>query len=291
MAGPERYVKSGGTIRKVVRRYVKSGGVIREVQKRYVKSGGVHRLVFQNALNLEISANTTDYNIRTAALAAGWDGTSVVNVIVTETSSSIYLRASTTANRGIYSGAALPVGSTLTIKLLGMVQGKGGNGSNAPGNGAAGGPAIELEMDATIDISAAGARILGGGGGGAAEQGTSSDCGCGKNGCTGHGASWAGGGGGGAGTGAGGLGENGNHGQPGTDVLDTGANGAGGGGTTNGECSHTPGPNGAIGGDWGQAGSNVGIYVGGAAGPAVKRNGHTVTWIGFDANKIKGAIV
>ena len=167
------------------------------------------------------AVNVTDVNLRTLALAAGWNGT-------------VPLSATVIINPGILvcqnTGAAaldtgtLPANSSLTLINSGNITGKGGNASAGgllPGNGTPGGNAINTNANVVIFNNPSGV-IAGAGGGGAGGISYSSSV------ITVPGS--GGGGGGGCSPGTGGSGgtaggRTGNSGQPGTATLG-GAGGA-----------------------------------------------------------------
>jgi hypothetical protein len=133
-----------------------------------------------------ITANQQELNLRTYALANGWDGASAAEITI---ASGIYIWSDNTALAGLDTGGAWPGG--LTIINNGFIMGKGGDGgghwldasSNITTRAAtSGGPAINLTTNAQIDNTNG---YIGGGGGGG-------------------GSTSAGAGGGGAGGGAGG---------------------------------------------------------------------------------------
>lgn len=128
------------------------------------------------------SSNTTSgLNLRTWALANGWNGSSAATITI---SNGTYLQSSSTSTPALTINGSWPGGVTLVVE--GYVVGAGGAGGSSnslsPTVGNNGGPAISLGVNCSIQITSTGA-ILGGGGGGA---------------------SYFGGGGGGAGGGAGG---------------------------------------------------------------------------------------
>lgn len=158
---------------------------------------------------------------------------------------------------------AFPAGSTLTIINRGFIRGGGGNGGKKGSvRGLNGGDALILNFPTHINNSQG--YIYGGGGGGSAAPRSTTNRVIKE-------------GGGGAGTpaGLGGLGA-----QNGT--ATTGGSGASGS------------PSAGRGGDVGQAGGDVaaGDFKGGAAGRAVVRNGHALSWLGGnDGTRVKGAVV
>ena len=142
------------------------------------------------AFNLTVSANTQNFNLNTALVAAGWNGTDVVEATLT-VNAGIYVWSDSTSIAGM-SITTLPANSTVSLINNGFIMGKGGAGGAAPGgyaptaeaNGKPGGPAISLANNIILTNNS---YIAGGGGGGGAGD-------------------WDGGGGG-AGGGAGGLGK------------------------------------------------------------------------------------
>ena len=102
-----------------------------------------------------ISASVQNYNVRTAALAGGWDGLSRLIATIT-VNAGVYVWTDTTSTAAFVTGS-MPAGSTVNIVNNGFIMGKGGNaGSN-------GGPAIDLSANANITNNS---YIAGGGGGG-----------------------------------------------------------------------------------------------------------------------------
>ena len=237
---------------------------------------------------LTISANTQNYNIRTAALAAGWDGTLPASVTVV-VNAGVYVGASSTANFGITTGT-FPAGSAITIVNNGFIVGCGGGGGNADngrvavGNGGGGGAAISMNFAITITNNGYVLGGGGGGGGGGSDSGSSGESSYYIYGCGGGGGAGYSGGGGGVGYAGGTSGGGGG----------VGANGAGGGGGGGSRGGYQPGGGG---GAWGANGGNGGAPnqgYGGAAGNSVRKNGFVLTWGGTNgtgAAYVKGTIV
>jgi hypothetical protein len=279
------------------------------------------RLCLSNFLvsPLTITTNQKELNLRTWALANGWNGTSAATITV---ASGVYIWSDNTAVAGLTTGAPWPSGVTLVNN--GFIIGKGGNGGNfGSGLGAPGGPAISLGVNCTITNNS-GAFIAGGGGGGGSVGGGGGAGGgaggtgnlvpnsggqggaVGSSGVSGSGGRLvAGGQGGGAGGGAGGFAEErsppgrifypAGQGGGGGRIL-PGSGGAGGTGTFanggvggSGGAAGSAGGSGAAGGGggWGAAGA-AGSLASGAGGPAISKNGYTVTISG--AGIIYGAI-
>jgi hypothetical protein len=122
------------------------------------------------AFNITVSGNTQNFNLNTALIAAGWNGTDVVEATIT-VNAGVYVWSDSTASAGM-SITTLPANSTVALINNGFIIGKGGNGgpsfgiaSTADGRaGLPGGPAISLANNITITNNS---YIAGGGGGGA----------------------------------------------------------------------------------------------------------------------------
>lgn len=205
-----------------------------------------------------ISADVSNYNLRSAAIAAGWDGVVPLDAEVT-VGSGIVLSANSTSAYGFDTGSGFPVGTSLKLIMPAYVCGMGGAGGAASTAGSNGGPALRAQHAITID--ATGGVIAGGGGGGGGASG--------------------GGGGGRSGRidAAGGTGlpngANGTFSSGGTG----GGVGGGAGGTTGAGADGSFGVSGG-GGGWGAVGGKGygGTYAGGAGGAAVVGNSY-ITWI------------
>lgn len=116
--------------------------------------------------NATISANTYNYNLRAAAVAAGWNQTTALQATVT-INSGVYVGSTTTGGVAFTWTGSYPSGSTLSIINNGTIEGAGGAGGDATQNGAggsgsAGGPALQGNYAVSITNN----NIVGGGGGG-----------------------------------------------------------------------------------------------------------------------------
>lgn len=213
--------------------------------------GGASAFVFTPT----ISVDTSNYNLKAAAIAAGWDQVAPLLATVT-VNSGIVLSANSTSLYGFDTGSGFPAGTTLKLVMPGYVCGMGGAGGAAYKAGSNGGPALRAQY--AIDIDAAGGVIGGGGGGGGGGKG--------------------GGGGGRSGRtdAAGGVGVP--NGASGT--FSSGGSGGGGGGAggTTGPGDDGSGLSGGGGGGWGASGGTTGSYAGGTGGAAVVGNSY-ITWI------------
>lgn len=110
------------------------------------------------------ASNTNTVNIYDAAVAGGWNKSSAVEYTIP---AGVYIWSDSTSTAALSTGGPFPGG--LTIINKGYIMGKGGTGAGSPGgsaynNATAGGPAIQLSTNVTIDNRAG---YIGGGGGGA----------------------------------------------------------------------------------------------------------------------------
>lgn len=233
-----------------------------------------------------ISSDTANLDLRTAALAAGWNGTSKP---VCTINSGVLVYSTSTGSYALTISGSFPAGVELINN--GTILGKGGAGGRGAQPGACGacfagysyrgdpgsngGPALYVTTAVKINNVN---RIAGGGGGGGGGYGDSF-------------AASGGGGGGGTGTGAGGArGPCNNNFQVSQDGS-AGTNTAGGAGGQQGIAS---GPGGCKGGtfQYGRDGGDGGGYgssgstdsssnVGGGSGGAAVVGNSNITWIAF----------
>ena len=227
------------------------------------------------AFNYVISADTANFNVRTAAIAAGWDGIAPLKATVM-VNAGVYVYSTSTASPAFDTGTPFPSGSTITLINNGYIYGMGGAGATGgrsippspmaetPAAGSSGGPALNAQAAITVvNIGV----IAGGGGGGGGGGGAYRDSGGWFN-------SGGGGGGGGQGynggalgsggsTGGGGYNANGNAGTAGSKTANgtAGSGGASGGGEVGGD-----GGNGAALGATGSSGTAGTAGADGAAG-------------------------
>lgn len=232
--------------------------------------------------NYTVSADGTNLNIRSAAVAAGWDQVKPLLATIT-INSGIYLGSGSISAYALDTDAtAWPSGSDVLVVNNGFIVGMGG-----AGNGGSGGPAVRVQSGCPIRFDNTSGTIGGGGGGGGFGQaaqyfdGKTSPV-------------WNGGGGGGGGRGFNGGAAGGPY-NPAPMNLSGGTGGAGsktsaGGGASGGYTS--AGAYGGAGGNGGGLGangssgggglSNNGGYSGpgggGSAGAAIVGNAN-ITWI------------
>jgi len=121
-----------------------------------------------NAQSISIASNQTNLNLRTYALANGWNGSAQLTVTL---NAGVYISSTATGTPGLTIDGSWPGG----IKLInnGFIMGMGGDGglaSSSVRSGNPGGPAISLGVSCEIDSSVG---YIGGGGGGGAATGSS----------------------------------------------------------------------------------------------------------------------
>ena len=281
-----------------------------------------------NVFAFQIGSNQTNLNLRTLALANGWNGTAAVIATV---NGGVYIYSTDIGTPGLTINGSFPNGVSLVNN--GFILGKGGRGAQ-PGAtswlaGETGGPAISLGVSVSITNNS---YIAGGGGGGGGSSSVGGGGAGGGNGGSHYDRTINGPGGGGSGGGPGSAGNNagpevtepngtydywvytggGGGGRilPGTGGNQSAGGGAGGGGGfflsyvfydyytyyygQDGGSANAAGftaagdQGGAGGGGWGASGGGGISAGGGAGGKAVALNGYTATFV---ANGIRyGAI-
>jgi len=271
-----------------------------------------------SAFTATISSNQLNLNLRSWALANGWNGTSAATITV---ASGVYIWSNSTATAGMTIDGSWAGG--LELVNNGFIIGMGGNGGSLEQNGSPGGSAVSLGLSVSIRNNN---YIAGGGGGGASIGGGGAGGGSGSAGSGGSGGGpgsagtsattssncngvpalggctpTAGSNGGGAGGGGGSIAlccrpdlgcqqQTGSIGRasggggrilPGTGGVGHSCGGAGGGSNSNGGNSTWGSYTGGGGGGWGASGGNTSApsRSGGAGGRAVQLNGHSVTWL------------
>jgi len=170
------------------------------------------------------SSNTTSgLNLRTWALANGWNGTAAATITI---GSGVYLQSSSNATPALTINGSWPGGVTVIVN--GYVIGAGGPGgignSLTGANGSAGGDAISLGINCSVQIGSNGGIFGGGGGGGSSYGGGGGGAGGGTGG-TGWSSYMSTGGSGGF---AGASGNNGVNGGNGSTYVGTGGGGGSG---------------------------------------------------------------
>lgn len=224
-----------------------------------------------------ITTNQTNANLRTLALAAGWDG---ITQVVATINSGIYISSNSTGTPGLTINGSFPNGVRLNNN--GFIVGMGGNGGTCVGltNGGSGSPGgLALSVSVAVSILNSGTIAGGGGGGGAGGASiNSADTATGGGGGGGRSSNALNSSGGGAGTGGD---ANGTAGTAGT-VSAAGTGGAGG------AVNYAIAGGGGDGGDWGTNGSNGAIALsgttrysggsGGSAGGAISGDSN-ITWL------------
>jgi hypothetical protein len=123
--------------------------------------------------NIAIAANTQNYNLKDAAIAAGWNQTTALNATVT-VNSGVVVGSASTGSYAFDTGVTFPAGSSLKLINNGTIIGRGGNGGhngtpNVATPGGAGGPALRAQVPISITNNG---RIAGAGHGGASGYGS-----------------------------------------------------------------------------------------------------------------------
>ena len=220
-----------------------------------------------NTFSFTVAAGA-NLNLRTLAVAAGWNGTAKVLATI-NSGSTIY--STSTGTPALTVDGSFPGGVQLTNygSIIGM-YGAGGSGNIVGGAGtagSAGGTALSVAVACTVVNN----TVIGGGGGGGGGGGTVT----GPGSTTGRGNGGQGGGSNGSTTGTAGLTPSATGGGAGGSGGAPGANGGAGGNTTAGTgvlAEGGGGGGGGIGGAGGAGGAGSttfpGIYPGGAGGGA-----------------------
>jgi hypothetical protein len=126
--------------------------------------------------NQTISSDTTNYNLKSAAIAAGWDQTKPLVATVT-INAGVYVYSTSTGSYAFDTGSSFYAGSTLALINNGIILGRGGDGGNGglettPGTaGGAGGPAFIARYATNVTNNGTIGGGGGGGGGGSGDYG------------------------------------------------------------------------------------------------------------------------
>ena len=116
------------------------------------------------AQTVTLNSNEQEMNLRTKAVALGWNGSSALIFVI---NTGKYVWSDNVTVAALTTGTNFPNG--LTIVNKGYIMGRGGNANHSSNAGQAGGPAIVLNVPVTIDNS--NGYIGGGGGGGMGDHG------------------------------------------------------------------------------------------------------------------------
>ena len=207
-----------------------------------------------------LSSNTANANLRTVAVAQGWDENSPLSFAV---ASGVYAYSTSTGNAGLIVSGSYPNG--LIITNSGYIIGMGGGGGfpqgplNSPSqsSGGNGGPALSFTSGIRVDIINQASSFIAGGGGGGGYSG------------------------GNGGQGGGGAGQSGNPGS-------SGANG--GGSPTSITCPQSPGQESVSGtnGTGGGAGGGSG-YAGTWSSPGCSSYGGAPMYGGSGGRVLPGS--
>ena len=255
-------------------------------------------------LTATIAADVQNYNLRAAAVAAGWNQTDVLTATVT-INVGVVVRSSDTATPAFATGLTFPAGTTLALvnngSILGAAGAGGVGGAGTPSGGLnpglaglAGADAVSLGY--ALSLTNRGAIYGGGGGGGGGSAGRANSLNYGGGGGGGGGAGNVAGSGGARGAGAAGVSTASTAGSTGGTVGGIGGDGATG--VVN--AFEFNAAQGGSGGGYGLAGfvgnfATVGTSggVGGIPGYAVRRNGSVLTGVAdgtYSSASFKGSI-
>lgn len=164
------FVRDAGTWKEASEIYVRDAGVWKQVEEGFVRDAGVWKSFYKNAFEFTqtISSDTNNYDLRSAAIAAGWDTVTPLDATVT-INSGVYVGSTSTGSYAFQTGSGFPAGSVLRLINNGIILGRGGDGGNGgqwSANGSGGGNAgPALLASAAIQITNNN-QIAGGGGGG-----------------------------------------------------------------------------------------------------------------------------
>lgn len=268
----------------------RNGGIVGAGAPNVPTSGTISISQFYGAannftFNQTLSSPTTNYNIYSAAVAAGWP-TSIPLVATITINSGVVVSSTSSGTPAFQTGSPFPSGSTLALTNNGTIAGRGGTGGTGaeyPNPGLVGASG-STALTASAPISITNNATIGGGGGGGGGAGIFQET-VNQPGETSslsyHG---GGGGGGGAGNGTGGQGGAGS-GTPTGSTGEVGANGTATAGGIGGRTFQNPPWRGGTGGALGSSGSSgtnvsTGGGGGGATGAAVSGNSF-ITWVAF----------
>ena len=127
------YLNNGTTWVSVKQPYVNDAGTFTPAKSIYVNNGTTWVQVFFRFEDT-ISTNTTSYNLRTAALAAGWNGTSKLNATVNINSGIVVSGTGNNVSSAIIL-SGIVTESHVTINNSGTVVGSGGSFGSMQQNG------------------------------------------------------------------------------------------------------------------------------------------------------------
>jgi hypothetical protein len=158
----------GGSNPIALSEYYRGGAYVGSGAPNVPTSGAIALSTFysaQAAVVLNITSSTSNYNILTAATAAGYNAATDTTPIIVNVATSVVVSGS-----GTYAmrTGVLNASSSLTINITGSINGYTGADGTAVANvGSVGGDAVYWETDGTSIVNVlAGAYLQGGGGGG-----------------------------------------------------------------------------------------------------------------------------
>ena len=125
--------------------------------------------------NQTISASTTNYNLKAAAITAGWNQTTKLVATIT-INAGVYVYSTSTGSYAFDTGSTFPAGTTLALVNNGVIMGMGGQGGTGGAGGFNGGVAgfsagPSFIARQAISVTNNGTIAGGGGGGGGGSGG------------------------------------------------------------------------------------------------------------------------
>lgn len=123
-----------------------------------------------------LSSSTTGYNLKAAAIAAGWNGVAPLTASIT-IPNGVTVSSNNTSVPAFDTGAGFPAGSSLSLtlgatgRLIGMGGGGGAGTTGGSKTGLDGGPALKAQAAMTVTNNG---TLAGGGGGGGGVAGLDS---------------------------------------------------------------------------------------------------------------------
>lgn len=292
----------GGSVPHAMNEYYRNGAYVGSGAPNVPTSGAISLYQFYNAskggftFSPIISSNTLNYNLKSAAIAAGWNQTDPLYATVT-VNGGVYVGSTSTGAYAFDTGVTFPSGSTFVLYNNGYILGCSGAGgaginySNVGGAvGSGGGPALRAQVAITIyNYGTIGGGGGGGGGGGTAysvnSKGKSTSYSYASGGGGAGGAGWYAGGGGAGGYASGWAAGS----AGGTGTTTAGGTGGNGGTMTDPGYTTATGGKGGNGGGWGSSGAtgatgtsspvgaNYAGRAGGAGGYCTSGNAN-ITW-------------
>ena len=81
---PATFIRDQGSWKQPKELFVRDAGAWKRVRAAFMRDAGIWKPVFRPTIALSIAADATNYNIQSAAAAAGWNGADVVRIELTK---------------------------------------------------------------------------------------------------------------------------------------------------------------------------------------------------------------